>query len=283
MAFDKELYKDVIVETNAQLVQGEDSTFSVSETKMKDFLDSNTDIPDTDKAKIYAEFLTNITTTSLQQTLSNAKEIVLEQGLREAQTATEAQKVLSMQAEDADRQREVTQKIASMQNEDRDRDREVTQKIISMQEQDKARNAEVASLVAKTKIEVEQKIPAEIKALEAEAELKKQELSLKEAQLQLERARTRLTEKQIEIESSRLDMQREELELKKEINQLEKEKMELFRAESEAKIALMEAEKLLKDQQAGAVSVSLSTQNDIEREKMRTQIEVATIYVTGGR
>ncbi len=265
MAFDEELYKNVISTTNNQLVSGTNSTFSVSEQKMKEFLEQNTDITDTDKAKIYADFLTNITTTSLQQTLSNAKEIALEHGLREAQTATEAQKVISMQNEDADRAREVTQKI------------------ISMQEQDKARNAEVASLVAKTKIEIEQKIPAEIEALRAEADLKKQEVKLKEAQLQLEKAKTKLTEKQIQIESSRLDILREELELKREMNQFEREKLEFFKGESVAKVELMEADKLLKHQQAGAVSTSLSTNLDIEREKMRTQIEVATIYVKGGR
>jgi hypothetical protein len=185
--------------------------------------------------------------------------------VKDAQISTETQKVISMKAEDTDRERETTQKIASMI------------------EQDKARNAEVASLVAKTKIEVEQKIPAEIKALEAEAELKKQEAKLKEAQLQLERAKTRLTEKQIEIESERLEILRGELEIKRELNQIEREKMEMFKEESRGKIDLMDADKLLKNQQAGAVSTSLSSNLDIEREKMRTQIEVATIYVKGGR
>ena len=297
MAFNEELYKKIISTTNEQLVSGTDSTFSVSETKMKEFLEQNTDITDTDKAKIYADFLTNITTTSLQQTLNNAQTIVLENDFKEAQTATETQKVISMKAEDDVRKAQSdkdllvkdaqisteTQKVISMKAEDEDRARETTQKIASMIEQDKARNAEVASLVAKTKIEVEQKIPAEIDALKAEAELKKQEAKLKETQLQLERARTRLTERQIEIESARLEILRGELDLKREMNQIEIEKMKFFKNESAGKIALMEADMYLKQAQTGAVSTSIATNLDIEREKMRTQIEVATIYVKGGR
>ncbi len=248
MAFDEELYKKVLTTTNAHIATNDDGIFTVSETKMKTFLEENTSISDTEKAQIYSNFLTNIATASLQQTLSNAKEIALEQSFKDAQIA-------SMEAE--------TTREGSLAN---------------------ANIANMAGELAIKRVQSDKDLlvkDAQIASSNAETGLRQAEIMLRGAEVQLEKAKTRLTDKQIDLESEKVDLMREELELKKAMSDIEKEKLELNKNESGAKIEALDAETRLKDQQAGAVSVSLSTNLDIEKEKRQTEKEVATIYATG--
>lgn len=249
MAFNEELYKKVLTETNSHIATNENGVFVVSEGKMKTFLEETTDITDTEKAKIYSTFLTNIATASLQQTLSNAKEIALEQSFKDAQIA-------SMEAETIREGSLASANIANMAG-------ELT---IKRAQSDK-------DLLVKD---------AQIASMEAETELKTKELELKGVSIQLEGAKVRLADKQIYIDERKVDILEEELQLKKDIGSLEKEKLLLQKEETLAKIEAIGADTLLKHQQAGAVSVSLSTNLDIEKEKRATEKAVAYIYATGG-
>jgi hypothetical protein len=282
MAFDIELYKQIISTTNNEIINGDESIWKEANEKVANFLEDNTDIDDSKKAEYFSSFLTEVTKITVQQILENAKAIVLEYALREQQIA-------SMQAEDARKDAETSAIIDNINSEIAVRDAQSEkdllvkdQQITSMIEQDKARNADVAAKVAEIKYKIEHLYPSELEVALKEIEVKTAEVSLRTAQAQSETARTKLLREQVEVEKTRIEVMKDEMAIKKEAHKLEEKRVELAEEEINAKKDVYGAEARLKSQQADAVMSSLATNWSIEELKANTQKEVAYIYATGG-
>lgn len=276
MAFDKELYKDVIQTTNDEIVTNGDEEDSKgnnftdggvwveADARLKDFLETNTDIGDTDKANAYSQFLISVVQTSLQQTLVNAKDIALEQAYKDAQInnlvkETELkEKLNNAQIADLESQGKVREAQSA-------KDLELkTQQIASMQNEDKNRDARTAGQLAEIKFKIEKLYPLQVRELEAEIKFKEADAKIKEKQLEVALVELEFKKQQLEMAKQDLLIKQQELKLKeqeytireaelrlKEAQlQIERTRIKLMTAQvkaEEKKIEIMEDELALKE------------------------------------
>ncbi len=315
MGFNKDLYVDVIRTTNDEVIKDENvpimgSIWSEADHKVKEFFEQNSNIDDSKKSEIYANFLMSLVQTTLQQELQNAKDIALEQGLRDAQIeATQKELILKEKLNDAQiADLEITAKVKAEQSE-KDlalKDAQIAeagQKIISMQNHDKNENARTGIALAEMKFKIEklfplqeqelkasvrnQEIQADIKQKELEIkgeelELKKQEREIREAELEIkklgleiEKVKLKLVEAQAEAEKARAEVLKGELKLKQEQFKFDKEYN--YPLDREQKLADAE----LRKEQAKGVANGIRANLKIEQDKCDNAVDVAYIYSSG--
>lgn len=282
MSFDGELYKKVVRDTTEALLLENTSVWVEANTKLKQFLEDNTDIDDTKKAELFSGFLTETTKGAIQQILQNAKDIALEHALKR-------QQVLSMIAGDERESAKNQAVIANInseiqvRNDQSAKDLEVKeQQITSMIAQDSAKNAEVAAKVAEAKYKIEHLYPAQTDLARKDIDLRSAEIAMRSEQTAVERVKAKLLKEQVDAEKAKVEAIKEEISLKKEMQKIEADRLELQKKEVEDKAKMYEADAKLKHQQADAVMASLATNFTIEEMKVQGQKEVAYIYATGG-
>ena len=249
------------------------SILSKAESNLKAYLDDQTSITDDEKARRYAEFLTNTITSVVTQAISIAGDAPL----RDAQIATEQQKIASMQNEDA---------INSAQsNKDLQvKDAQIAveqQKVISMQNEDKARANEVAAKVAKTKFEIETLLPAQVAT-------ENKKLELMSAQVQTELKKLEMMGKEISLKDKDLSLKDKEINIKEIMAQVEAEKVPLMRYQAanerikaqltKQQIGVAAMEVQYKLAQIKAIQDAAQLNKEIEHEKNETQLKVAELY-----
>ncbi len=86
MAYNQEFVKTIIRDISAEVVNGDESLFNLANNSMKTFLEESS-LTDTEKAKNYTMFLTNLSTTAVQQIVQMGGQIALDYQLKEAETA----------------------------------------------------------------------------------------------------------------------------------------------------------------------------------------------------
>ena len=77
MAFKEELYRRVIYVSNDEVTKECYSIFAQTEKKLKEFLNNAIEMSDTEKAKLYADFLMGLNNQTINSILQNAKDIAL--------------------------------------------------------------------------------------------------------------------------------------------------------------------------------------------------------------
>ena len=209
------------------------------------FLTEHTSISDDEKAKRIYDFFTNTITSVTTQAIIVAGQAPLQ----DAQIATEAQKVASMQIDDTNKTNESTQKIISMQNDD------------------KAKLNNSAVNVAKAKAEIETLIPAQVLSINKDVEIKAKQLITEDKKLDLMDKDLIIKQAQADLEASKVPLYQA---------QADNERAKVGLTAQQVRVSAMEVQYKLAQLKAIQKAGELNLQ--IEREKMETQIEVAQIY-----
>jgi len=304
MAFSKDDYLGLINDTLAKITSSDNSIFSQAQNELKTFLEQQTSITDNEKAQAYAQFLTQLVTTSIESVVTSATQISL-------QKDEVAQRIASMQAEDA---------IKKAQS---DKDLTVKdQQIASMKAHDSAENSRVAGELSDIKYKIETYYPAQVNAINADISYKNTQTSLVSKEIQVKEAQIAVEKNQAENVRADINLKQAQLKVEQEEIQLKQAQIPVFTAQAtteqarssllyaqatteqananlikantaltdanigkigvESKLLTAEtqtqiAEANLKTQQATAVLQALDVNKEIERCKCETQLKIASI------
>jgi len=249
-------FTGIIRATMDEVAFGNDGSVAAkAEEQLKTFLDENTSITDDQKAQIYANFLQQIVTTTINQAIGAALQLPVNQkqiDVMERETAikeAQGEKELELKSVQIDVMRgELAVKEAI-----KDSDIAVNeQKIASMRAEDEARKNDVAARVARAKVEIEQLIPSQVALNRKDVEIRDVQLRIEEENLVLRQKDVELREKELEIESQKIPLiaaqtlvEQKRATLMDAQVQIENRKIDLTEAQVEierSKISLVEAQ-----------------------------------------
>lgn len=297
MPMDLTLYAEVINKTLDSVAFQEDvngqkiSILDKSNTLISTFIQENAvSISDDDKAKLYVNFITNAVTTAIQQSILQAGTMALTYELdKPYKDAQIASMVIEDNVKEAQSAKDLLYKdaqIANMESETLVREEQSAKDLLvkdsqieSTHIQDEIRRNESVINIAKTKAEAFGLIPAQIKDMEASAQIKEKEIVLRGEEISLKRNEAKLAEKEIELKAQELSNSITAI-------ALERNKVGIMQQEADIKgnelfyqRPLIQAQTQLAEKQASAVLASLETQAKIEVLKNEKDIKVAGIYV----
>lgn len=297
---DLDFYKSVITETSNIIAFKDDNSDIVSkaEIKLKEYLNSNTGITDDKKAELYAIFLSETVKNSIIESIRVAGEMALNKGIREATVEEISQKIDSMKEEDKARNAQAVATIAKTKAE--------AEVLIPSQAnlntaQTATENARATLITNQAQTELKQAL-----LLTEQIESEKSKTTLIANQANTELAQATLMTSQSSVENAKATLianqaqteliQKQLLEAQKDVALEQKTLIAKQASTEEAQAKLVEeqaktesnkrrsldSESKYKDQQAQAVMRAIDVNAMIESWKNQTQIEVATIYATGG-
>jgi hypothetical protein len=253
---DLQNYSEIIRKTMEEVAFGNpDSVASKAEAQLKEFLETNTSIPDDQKAQVYANFLQQIVTTTINQAINAALQLPINQ-----------------------KQIEVMEREVSVKEALKDSDIAVNQqKIASMQAEDEARKNEVAAKVARAKIEVERVIPSQIALNEKQAEAERERIEILKTENDIKKEELKETAKKLKIMDAQVEVEKKRVEVMAKEAEIAREKIPLIRAQAEVeekKVGLMEAQTKIEQKRIPLVEKQIEAeQANIELTKARTDIE----------
>lgn len=313
MAFDLDLYNLIIKDSNEFAVENLDSIVGFSDNKIKEFLKIS-NITDKEKASLYINFLVEINKISINQILQNAKDIALDNELKQAQ-ATKARVEAEIALATKDAQIELTKAQADKAKADAQKAKAEAQIALA------TKDAQIELILAqaekekagaqKIKAEIE-KIPLEIEILKSEVGIKLKELALKdlelkirekelaykdiqlkiaqlelplkEAELKIREAELQVKLIQIEAEKARLAIEKEkiglardELRLKEKGTKPEWEKIRIEKELAKSQARQAEADAGLKEIQASFIDDNIANDMIKHREELENRLRIARI------
>ncbi len=237
----------------------ETSILSKAQSNLKEYLEEQTSITDDEKARRYAEFLTNTITSVVAQAITIAGDAPL----KNAQIATEMQRVVSMQKEDAIKEAQSAKDLQV-------KDAQIAvdnQKISSMQNEDRARVNEVAAKVARTKYEIETLLPAQVATENKRTEMMTEDINLKRKEQALKDKEIGIKDIMAQVEAEKVPLMRYQAENERIRTQLTKQQIGVAAMEVQYKLA-----------QIKAIQDAAQLNKEIEHEKNETQLKIAELY-----
>lgn len=283
-------YKQIIKETmEAVAFADPQSAASKAEAKIKQYLDENTAIPDDKKAELYANFMQQIVVTTINQAIQAALQLPVQEkqaAVLESEVQVNAQKIASMQAEDAARKNEVAAKVARAKYEIEQllpsqvalnqKEVEIKQRQVEIAQKELAiKGEEVALARAKTEL-LKAQVNAEKAKIEVEkrhnelllrqVQVEERKIPLMEAEAELQKQKAKLTEKQVAMADKEMALKEQEVELTKKKVEVETQQANLVMWQT-----------MVKQQEVKTVGASLRVNAEIEKCKCETNLKIAQI------